>query len=781
MRDITIAITAASYSGNKGAAAMLQSSIKQLKKKYGSRLNINLMSVYPGEDRKQLPHDFVKVVPCKPERLLFIAFPLAILYRILGWIPGMRKILCKNKILRAYRDTDLVIDEAGISFVDSRGFVMNTYAFATMAVPMLLKVPVVKYSQAMGTFKNPWNRFLAKWILPKMMLVCARGQGTYDNLKGIGIEKNVKLCADGAFTMEDDDTIAKEVEEFTAEDKFFDTSAENKIVGLSVSSVVDKKCTKQNIDYRKAMVDFIDYLTEHGYKVLIIANAARINSVKPRNNDLIVGDDIFSRVKNKDLVRWYHKEMDAEEIREYIGRCRFLVASRFHAMIGSLQRKVPVLLIGWSHKYQEVLDMFGLGQYAIDFSKLELTAFIKEFERFEAAENEIRECLDKNYDAVMSSSYDNIKYISEVIDKTVENPRKRKRLLDVDHPEKYMGEYIACRMGYAADENIRANAASGGMITGLLVNWLETGKIDGAWVTKTAFTDGKLTYKTFIATTKEELMDCSSSIYMEMPLLKEINILKEFNGKVAVVFTPCMMRAFNAMIEKDESLKSKVAIRLGLYCSGNHTEEATTFSMIKSHVPAEGAKRLYYRRGHWRGESTVIYEDGTEKAFSYPKTICAYKNAYYFEKPACMTCQDHFASGADISFGDIWLKSMKKNPIKHTGCVIRNEAALEMYNSVVEAGAIVDTHMSSTNAVKSQKRALVFKFNAAKAKVKYFAKRGKTVELDTSSKCKWNHKLAFKLAEKNRKFSQEHPDKLLKRPMWFIYYYMCFIRVLLSF
>ena len=47
MRDVVIAITAASYSGNKGAAAMLQSSIRQLHERYGERLNINLMSVYP--------------------------------------------------------------------------------------------------------------------------------------------------------------------------------------------------------------------------------------------------------------------------------------------------------------------------------------------------------------------------------------------------------------------------------------------------------------------------------------------------------------------------------------------------------------------------------------------------------------------------------------------------------------------------------------------------------------------------------------------------------------
>lgn len=54
MKEVVIAITAASYSGNKGAAAMLQSSIRQLYEKYGTRLKINLMSVYPEEDKEQI-------------------------------------------------------------------------------------------------------------------------------------------------------------------------------------------------------------------------------------------------------------------------------------------------------------------------------------------------------------------------------------------------------------------------------------------------------------------------------------------------------------------------------------------------------------------------------------------------------------------------------------------------------------------------------------------------------------------------------------------------------
>ena len=46
MRDVVIAITAASYSGNKGAAAMLQSSIRQLYEKYGERLNGILLRLF---------------------------------------------------------------------------------------------------------------------------------------------------------------------------------------------------------------------------------------------------------------------------------------------------------------------------------------------------------------------------------------------------------------------------------------------------------------------------------------------------------------------------------------------------------------------------------------------------------------------------------------------------------------------------------------------------------------------------------------------------------------
>ena len=161
---------------------------------------------------------------------------------------------------------------------------------------------------------------------------------------------------------------------------------------------------------------------------------------------------------------------------------------------------------------------------------------------------------------------------------------------------------------------------------------LKNKEIDGAWVTKTAFENGELTYKTYIATTEEEIRDASSSVYMNIPILKHIDVVRNFDGKVAVVMTPCMLRGLDTIMKKDQSLKDKIVLKLGLYCSGNHSPKATTLSMEKSGVTSENAKRLYYRRGHWRGISSVIYNDGSTKEFSYSKTICSYKNAYFFEK-----------------------------------------------------------------------------------------------------------------------------------------------------
>ena len=881
VNKVTIAVTAASYSGNKGAAAMLQSSLLQLKEIYGSRLDVRLMSVYPGEDLKQCPHDFVKIIPAQPQKILFEAFPCAVLYRTFFWCPPVQALLIKNKILKTYLETDLVIDEAGIAFSDSRGFIMNTYAFACAAVPMLMGTAVIKYSQALGPLHHAYNRFLAGLVLPRMKLVIARGRYSYGHLKAAGIYENVRLCADGAFSMPQDKHVEARVKHICAKDGFSHT------VALSVSSVVEKKCKKAGIDYCEIMAGFIEYLTEHGFQVFMFANAARINSRKPRNNDLMTADAVaraywkkkdrersqlqgmakdtagkgywskknrehsqlqgsakdaagrryrskkgrersqlqgmakdtagrgywkkkgrersrmqvsggknlgcswiktcgkrareYSRIEahrkgagrfrqtvvHQEMQRkkygliWERREMDAEEIRAYIGQCEMLVASRFHAMVFALSEQVPVLLTGWSHKYLEVMEQFGLGEYAADFSKLSLEGLIQKFEIFQNNQEQIRCSIKKHLPAVQKSSRQNIRYAVRLLDEILKNQKtgKLNHVIDLKSPDQYLGRHISCCMGYAADDAVRANAASGGMVTALLCSLLKNHDIDGAWVVKTAFAeDGSLTYQTYIATTIQQIQEASSSVYMNIPMLSHLDRLRQFDGKLAVVLTPCMMRALCHILEKDSSLREKIVIKIGLFCSGTHDAKATEYALDKCRLPRNDAVRLYYRRGHWRGISSVVYADGSRKDFSYTKSVCAYKNAYFFIEKRCLSCKDQFAETADISFGDVWLPQMKKEAIKYTGCVIRSPKACEWLKRAREQGDLHLRPMTEIQMLKSQMRALTFKYRGTRL----------------------NHRLAGWLAEKNRRFSTEHPKVLKRIPMRAVYYYMCVIRLLLS-
>ncbi len=866
MKNVTVAITAASYSGNKGAAAMLQSSISQLKERYGDSLQIRLMSVYPSEDRLQCPHAFVTIIPAQPQKVLCLVFPCAVLYRMFRWCAPLRAVLLNNEMLKTYLHTDLVIDEAGISFSDSRGFLLNTYSFACAAIPMLMGVPVVKYSQAMGPFANAYNRLLAKLALPEMKLVTARGRMTDTYLRSIGVRRQERVYADGAFTMPDAPAVEKRV------NKICETNGFSPMAALSVSSVVERKCRKAGIDYCAIMAEFAVYLNRRGYQVFLLANAARMHVKKTHNNDLPACDmvaGIYHKLQNRENNRrtgpgsgmkeqgqadsargliWEPREMDAEEIRAWIGRCEFLVTSRFHAMVFALSKNVPVLLVGWSHKYQEVMEQFGLSEFAADYSDLSLEKLQNRFEIFLEQQEAIRERICKNLPAVKESSRKNIRHIVKILDEILaekeqkqecqkgrnkecqaEKERKQKypkrrnkeyqkvrkqtnglevkkvrkqinglevkkvrkqinglevkkyrnkqtdrqevkpdgwkanwmnHVIDLNHPDLYMGAHLACGMGCSSDPRIRRHAASGGMVTALLISLLKNRRIDGAWVVKTAFDEnGKLTYETGIATTPAQIRDASSSVYQQVPILSHLDELRAFDGRMAVVLTPCMMRAFGQILEKDQTLKEKIVLKIGLFCSGVFDCKAAEFAMDHYGIPRKGAKRLYYRRGHWRGAAAMVYEDGSQRAFSYTKSICAYKNAGFFIRQGCLKCKDQFASRADISFGDVWLGQVKKDAVKYTGYIVRSQHALKMLETAHRQGDIHIRPLTDQEALRSQMRALTLKYRNQR----------------------WNHRLAGWLEEQNRKFSAEEPDLLRKVPLAVVYAYMCAIRVLLSF
>ena len=56
------------------------------------------------------------------------------------------------------------------------------------------------------------------------------------------------------------------------------------------------------------------------------------------------------------------------------------MVSRFHAMVTALSSKIPVLVIGWSHKYLEVMRSFGQAGMVIDHRKVDQNSILMNLE-----------------------------------------------------------------------------------------------------------------------------------------------------------------------------------------------------------------------------------------------------------------------------------------------------------------------------------------------------------------------------------------------------------------
>ena len=87
-------------------------------------------------------------------------------------------------------------------------------------------------------------------------------------------------------------------------------------------------------------------------------------------NDGPVCREAGERLSDDPGVVTVDADMTAGELRRLVSGSRTMVTSRFHAMISGLSTCTPTVVVGWSHKYREVLDDFGLVRFGMDADAL---------------------------------------------------------------------------------------------------------------------------------------------------------------------------------------------------------------------------------------------------------------------------------------------------------------------------------------------------------------------------------------------------------------------------
>jgi colanic acid/amylovoran biosynthesis protein len=380
-----VTIIGSALSGNKGAAAMLEASIQTIVARVpGTRFT--LLSMYPDEDRARNRFPDLDIVPADPRQLGVTINVLALLHRLLPPLRGL--IERRSRAIGALAGSAVLLDQGGITFSDGREKFL-LYNVASILPALLVGTPVFKCAQAMGPFERPVNRAVARLVLPRVHTIVTRGSRTHAFATGLGLD-NCTQGVDYAFALEFDGDEEAEASAVVPPDRLEGAP----VVGVSPSVVLERKLEGTGRDYRQIMVGFIDHLTASGYRVLLLPHSVRTGTDKTHNNDLPLCAAIAGAVESPEEVVFVDRELDSQALRFLIGRCDLFVSSRFHAMVSALAMGVPAVVVGWGHKYEEVLELFGLQEWAFGHDQLTEQHLIARFEALAAAGDEVRARLE---------------------------------------------------------------------------------------------------------------------------------------------------------------------------------------------------------------------------------------------------------------------------------------------------------------------------------------------------------------------------------------------------
>jgi len=249
------------------------------------------------------------------------------------------------------------------------------------------------------------------------------------------------------------------------------------------------------------------------------------------------------------------------------------------------------------------------------------------------------------------------------------------------HP--YIGHYQNIYIGHSRDPEIRLNAASGGILSAILIWLMEKKMINGAVVLGMSETEPWMT-RPFIATSKQEILQAAQSKYIISSVNEILPEMGRFKGILAFVGLPGQVQSIRLLQEIKHPFVKNIK-----YVFGPFYGNTLHFSSVKSFLRSFGEKdytrisKLYFRYGEWPGNMRVEMKDG--KYYELPKFHANYLIPFHILKNSLL-CTDLSNEYTDISGGDAWAPAYEERGKGFSMVISRSGQGQDILNGMMEEG-----------------------------------------------------------------------------------------------
>ena len=324
---------------NKGAELMLYAIVDQLRKQYGDSIAI---CCQPWQSHiggyRTLGHKNILQLGS----LTFKGMDVSFLFNFLPL-----KLLKTFGIARA-KDVDLVLDASGLRYSDSWGIYAAKKSLKKYKKLVKEGKNFILMPQAFGPFENQELAEVIQEIVGLSSLCFPRDSVSYNNI--------IKICgeSDKIVQFPDFTNLA------TAESNFQTDHLQDAVMIIPNQRMLDKtESTVSNI-YYNFLLDAGKYLLKKGEYLVIL------------NHE---GSEDFNICKQLSLdlggVKIYN-HWNPLAIKAAIGRVKLLISSRFHGCVSGLSQGVPVIATSWNHKYEMLMEEYGIKSNIISLNNNDL-------------------------------------------------------------------------------------------------------------------------------------------------------------------------------------------------------------------------------------------------------------------------------------------------------------------------------------------------------------------------------------------------------------------------